>query len=275
MKMDAVHPQYYPAEVNTRQITMNNQLSTQKNQMPCFQADIAPGYFGTDGTERPMAIGQPEEVIYTSPQKYFRGYADFCHHHNSCYGMNNFDPPAVDENFGKFTDSIRSEIGTIPDNDALNAIEADITKFETSVKEALDNFTSGLLNIVQDQTNLINLAYDELKNAISGYFNTDDKSDPVAAIPEAENTSDGVDSATTDPQLFKFDEFEMKLREKFMAALDELFNGLREVMSVQDGFVAQGNGAAFASIAENYDQMMESTNSNKPTSADGTFMTSA
>ena len=274
MKMDAVHPQYYPAEVNTRQITMNNQLSTQENQMPRFQADIAPGYFGTDGTDPPMAIGQPEEVIYTSHQKYFRGYADFCHHHNSCYGMNNFDPPAVDENFGKFTDSIRSEIDTIPDNDTLNAIEADIINFETSVKDALDNFTSGLLNIVQDQTNLINQAYDELKNAISGYFNKDD-SDPVAAIPETENIGEGVDSATTDPQLFKFDEFEIKLREKFMAALDELFSGLKAAMSAQDGFVTQGNGGVFASLAENYDQMMESTNSNKLTSANGTFITSA
>ena len=275
MKMDAVHPQYYPAEVNTRQITMNNQLSTQENQIPRFQADIAPGYFGTDGTEPPMAIGQPEEVIYTPHQKYFRGYADFCHHHHSCYGMNNFDPPAVAENFDKFTDSIRSEIDTIPDNDTLNAIEADIINFETSVKDALDNFTSGLLNIVQDQTKLFNLAYDELKNAISGYFNTDDESDPVAAIPETENIGEGVDLATTDPQLFKFDEFEIKLREKFIAALDELFNGLKEAMSVQDGFVAQGNGAAFASIAENYDQMMESTNSDKQASANGTFMTSA
>ena len=274
MKMDAVHPQYYPAEVNTRQVTMNNQLSTQENQMGCFQANIAPGYFGTDGTEPPMTIGQPEEVIYTSHQKYFRGYADFCHHHNSCYGMNNFDPPAVDESFGKFTDSIRSEIDTIPDNDTLNAIEADILNFETSVKDALDNFTSGLLNIVQDQTNLINQAYDELKHAISGYFNNDD-SDPVAAIPETENISEGVDSATTDPQLFKFDEFEIKLREKFMAALDELFSGLKAAMSAQDGFVTQGNGGVFASLAENYDQMMESTNSNKLTPANGTFITSA
>ena len=274
MKMDAVHPQYYPAEVNTRQITMNNQLPTQENQIPRFQADIAPGYFGTDGTESPMAIGQPEEVIYTSHQKYFRGYADFCHHHNSCYGMNNFDPPAVNENFGKFTHSIRSEIDTIPDNDALNAIEADIINFETSVKDALDNFTSGLLNIVQDQTNLINQAYDELKHAISGYFMKDD-SDPVAAIPEAENIGEGVDSATTDPQLFKFDEFEIKLREKFMAALDELFSGLKAAMSAQDGFVTHGNGGVFASLAENYDQMMESTNSNKLASANGTFITSA
>ena len=274
MKMDAVHPQYYPADVNTRQITMNNQLSTQENQMGCFQADIVPGYFGTDGTEPPMTIGQPKEVIYTSHQKYFRGYADFCHHHNSCYRMNNFDPPAVDENFGKFTDSIRSEIDTIPDKDTLDAIEADIINFETSVKDALDNFTSGLLNIVQDQTNLINQAYDELKHAISGYFNNDD-SDPVAAIPETENIGEGVDSATTDPQLFKFDEFEIKLREKFMAALDELFNGLKRAMSAQDGFVTQGNGGVFASLAENYDQMMESTNSNKLTPANGTFITSA
>ncbi len=275
MKMDAVHPQYYPAEVNAGQRTMNNQLSTQKNQMRCFQTDIAQGYIGTDETDPPMATGQPEEVIWTSHQRDFRGYADFCHHHHSCCGMNNFDPPAVEENFGKFAGSIRSEIDTIPDNDTLNALEADIINFETSVKEAMDNFTSGLLNIVQDQTKLFNLAYDELKNAISGYFNTDDESDPVAAIPETENIGEGVDSATTDPQLFKFDEFEMKLREKFIAALDELFNGLREVMYVQDGFVAQGNGAAFASIAENYDQMMESTNSNKLGSANGTFMTSA
>ncbi len=88
-------------------------------------------------------------------------------------------------------DSIRSEIDTIPDNDTLNALEADIINFETSVKAAMHNFTSGLLNIVQD------------------------------------------------------------------------------------GFVAQGNGAVFASIAENYDQMMESTNSNKQRSANETFVTSA
>ena len=67
----------------------------------------------------------------------------------------------------------------------------------------------------------------------------------------------------------------MKLREKFITVLDELFNGLRQAMSVQDGFDAQGNGSAFASIAENYDQMMASTNSNNLRPEHETFMTSA
>ena len=274
MKMDAVHPQYYPTEVHARQRTMSDQPSTQKNQMCRFETEIARENFSFNGAETAMPEGQPEEVICTFHQRDFRAYADFCHQQNSCYGMNNFDPLTVEENFGQFADSIRSEINTIPDNDTLNAVETDIKNFETSVKEALENFTNGLLNIVQDQSKLFSLAYDELINAISGYFNNDD-SNPVAEITTTENSGDGVDVATTDPQLFKFDEFEMTLREKFIAALDELFNGLRQAISVQDGFDAQGNGAAFASVAENYDQMMESTNSNNLRPKHETFITSA
>ena len=70
----------------------------------------------------------------------------------------------------------------------------------------MENFTNGLLNIVQDQSKLFSLTYDELINAISGYFYNDD-SNPVAEITAPENSGDGVDVATTDPQLFKFDEF--------------------------------------------------------------------
>jgi len=49
---------------------------------------------------------------------------------------------------------------------------------------------------------------------------------------------------------------------KFIATLDELLKGIRETTYVQDNFVTKGNGAAYASLSKNYDQMMASTISN-------------
>jgi hypothetical protein len=275
MKMNAVHSQVcYPLEVNARQRTINNQRSTQKNQMCCFETEIAPGNFSANGTETPMATGQPEEVFCTFHERHFRGFEDMHHHNNSFAIMNNFDPPAVEEIVGKVADSIRSELDTIPDNNTLNTIEANIRNFETTVKEALDNFTKGLLNLVQDQTKLFDPASDELTNANSGFINNDD-SNPEAEIPDSENTGDVADTATTSPQPFKFDEFEMKLKEKFFVAWDELIKGLREARDVRDNFVAKGNGAAYASFSGNYEQLMESAISNNHSSEHETFTTSA
>ena len=60
MKMDAVHsPACYPREVNSRQRAINNHPGTRENHVRCF------GNFGANGTETPMATGQPEEVIFT------------------------------------------------------------------------------------------------------------------------------------------------------------------------------------------------------------------
>lgn len=262
MKMEAAYSQIlYPTEVNARQRSINHQRSAQENQMCCFDTLLDSGDFRTNGGEKPMAAGQPEEVICNFHERDFMGFANICHRHNSFDVMNYVDPAAVKENFSNFTNSVKSEIDTIPGDDALNAIETDIRNFETSVKETLDNFTNELLNFVQDQTKLFNIAYDKLINAISGYVNSYD-SDPEAELPDIDNTGDVADSATADSRSFKFEEFEIKFREKFIAALDELLNELKEATYVQDNFIAKGIGTAYENYSGNYDQMMESNNSN-------------
>ncbi len=232
--------------------------------------------------------------------------------------MNYVDPAAVDEHFGNFADSIRTEIGTIPDNEILNTIEADIRAFESSVKEALDNFANDLLNLFQDQTQLFTMAFDGLINAISGQFNNDgsipgaevpdddgtpaaevpdgdgisvakapgddsiptaqvpdDNSTAVGEIPDTGNVGDVDDSGAIGIEPFNYDEFEMNLREKFIAALDELLKRFREAASVQADFFANENGTAIGRIAENYEQMMASTDSNNQVSENRTVTTSA
>jgi len=306
MRMDAVPSQvYYPPEVNAGQGAINNQLSTSKNQMCCFGAEMASGNFADIETGTPMATGQPEEFCCSPNERYLRGFSDI--QPNSFNVMNSIDQAAVDQNFDEFSGAIRAEIDTIPDNETLNAIEADVRTFETSVKEALDSFANDLLSLVQEQTNLFTMAFEGLISAISGHFNSDDSlpavevpdddvtsvaevpdgdgisvaevpdddSNPVAEVSDSENAGVVADSATTEPQPFNFDEFEMNLREKFTAALDELLKRFREATSVQADFVAITNGAAFASITENYDQIMESTHSNNQESENGTFTTSA
>ena len=317
MRMDAVPSQvYYPPEVNAGQGGINNQLSTSKNQICCFGAEMASGNFADIEPGTPMATGQPEEICCSSHERYLRGFSDI--QPNSFNVMNSIDQAAVDENFDEFSGAIRAEIDTIPDNETLNAIEADVRTFETSVKEALDSFANDLLSLVQEQTNLFTMAFEGLISAISGHFNSDDSlpavevpdddgtpaaevpdgdgisvaevpgddsipaaevpdddSNPVAEVSDYEIAGVVADSATTGPQPFNFDEFEMNLREKFTAALDELLKRFREATSVQADFVAKTNGGAFASITENYDQIMESTHSNNQESENGTFTTSA
>ena len=306
MRMDAVRSQvYYPPEVNAGQGAINNQLSTSKNQMCCFGAEMASGNFADIETGTPMATGQSEEFCCSPNERYLRGFSDI--QPNSFNLMNSIDQATVDQNFYEFSGAIRTEIGTIPDNETLNAIEADVRTFETSVKEALDSFANDLLSLFQEQTNLFTMAFEGLISAISGHFNSDDSlpavevpdddgtpaaevadgggisvaeipdddSNPVAEVSDSGIAGVVADSATTGPQPFNFDEFEMNLREKFTAALDELLKRFREAMSVQADFVAKTNGAAFASITENYDQIMESTHSNNQESENGTFTTSA
>jgi hypothetical protein len=295
MKMDAVPSQvYYPSEVNAGQRAITNQLSTPKIQTCCFEAEMASGNFVDNETGTPMATRQPEEFCCSPNERYLRGFSDI--QPNSFNVMNSIDQATVDQNFDEFSGAIRTEIGTIPDNETLNAIEADVRTFETSVKEALDSFANELLSLVQEQTNLFTMAFEGLISAISGHFNSDDSlpavevpddgstpvaeipdddSNPVAEVSDSENAGVVADSATTGPQPFNFDEFEMNLREKFTAALDELLKRFREATSVQADFVAITNGGAFASITENYDQIMESTHSNNQESENGTFTTSA
>ena len=306
MKMDAVPSQvYYPSEVNAGQRAINNQLSTPKIQMCCFEAEMPSGNFADIETGTPMATGQPEEFCCSPNERYLRGFSDI--QPNSFNLMNSIDQATVDQNFYEFSGAIRTEIGTIPDNETLNAIEADVRTFETSVKEALDSFANELLSLVQEQTNLFTMAFEGLISAISGHFNSDDSlpavevpdddgtpaaevadgggisvaeipdddSNPVAEVSDSGIAGVVADSATTGPQPFNFDEFEMNLREKFTAALDELLKRFREATSVQADFVAKTNGAAFASITENYDQIMESTHSNNQVSEGGAFITSA
>ena len=56
MKMDAVHSQvYYPPEVNAGQRAINNQLSTPKIQMCCFEAEMPSGNFVDNETGTSMA----------------------------------------------------------------------------------------------------------------------------------------------------------------------------------------------------------------------------
>ncbi len=306
MRMDAVPSQvYYPPEVKAGQGAINNQLSTSKNQICCFGGEMASGNFADIETGTPMATRQPEEFCCSSHERYLRGFSNI--QPNSFNVMNSIDQAAVDQNFDEFSGAIRAEIGTIPDNETLNAIEADVRTFETSVKEALDSFANDLLSLVQEQTNLFTMAFEGLISAIGGHFNSDDSlpavevpdddGTPAAEVPDggaisvakvpdddsnsvAEVSDSGIggvvaDSTTTGPQPFNFDEFEMNLREKFTAALDELLKRFREATSVQADFVATTNGGAFTSITENYDQIMENTHSNNQESENGTFMTSA
>ncbi len=306
MKMDAVAMQAYrPLDLYPRQGAINNQQSTPTNQMCCFEAEMASGNFTVDETETPAATGQPEEFFCSCCQAHLSGFSDI--QQNSFAAMNYVDPAAVDENFGEFANSIRTEIGTIPDNETLNAIEADVRTFETSVKEALDSFANDLLSLVQEQTNLFTMAFEGLISAIGGHFNSDDSlpavevpdddGTPAAEVPDggaisvakvpdddsnsvAEVSDSGIggvvaDSTTTGPQPFNFDEFEMNLREKFTAALDELLKRFREAASVQADFFANENGTAIGRIAENYDQMMASTDLKNQVSENKTITTSA
>jgi hypothetical protein len=292
MKMDAVPMQAYrPLDLYPRQGAINNQQSTPTNQMCRFEAEMASGNFTVDETETPAATGQPEEFFCSCCQAHLSGFSDI--QQNSFAAMNYVDPAAVDENFGEFANSIRTEIGTIPDNEILNTIESDIRAFEASVKEALDNFANDLLSLVQDQTNLFSMAFEGLINAISGQFNSDDSlpavevaedgtksvaevldkdGNPVTAIPDNGEVDDSV---ATGPEPFNYDKFEMNLREKFIAALDELLKRFREAASVQADFFANENGTAIGRIAENYDQMMANTDLNNQVSENKTITTSA
>ena len=306
MKMDAVPMQAYrPLDLYPGQGAINNQQSTPTNQMCCFETEMASGNFAAVETETPAATGQPEEFFCSCYQGHLRGFSDI--QQNSFAAMNYVDPAAVDEHFGNFADSIRTEIGTIPDNEILNTIEADIRAFESSVKEALDNFANDLLNLFQDQTQLFTMAFDGLINAISGQFNNDgsitgaevpdgdgisvakapgddsiptaqvpdDNSTAVGEIPDTGNVGDVDDSGAIGIEPFNYDEFEMNLREKFIAALDELLKRFREAASVQADFFANENGTAIGRIAENYEQMMASTDSNNQVSENRTVTTSA
>ena len=122
--------------------------------------------FAANGGEKPMATGQTEEAFCTFSESHLMGFADMPHRQYAFDGINNFNLPTVEEKIAKFADPIRSEIDTFPYNDSLNTIEVDIRNFETSAKEALDDFTDGLLNLVHDHMELVNLACDELINAI-------------------------------------------------------------------------------------------------------------
>ncbi len=124
------------------------------------------GNFGANGFGTTMTVGQTDEALCTFSERHLMGFEDMPHRQYAFDGMNNINPPTIEENFAKFADSIRSEIDTTLYSDSLNTIEGDIRNFETSAKEALDDFTDGLLNLVQDQMELINLAYDELITAI-------------------------------------------------------------------------------------------------------------
>ena len=340
MKITAFESQvYYPLEVSAERRASNNQLSTQNNQIGCFETEMVSGNFSANGVRTTMTVGQTDEALCTFSERHLMGFTNMPHRQYAFDGMNNFNLPTVEEKTAKFAEPIRTEIGTIPDNDSLNTVEVDIRNFETSAKEALDDFTDGLLNLVhdqmefinlacdelinaisgnfnksdsntiaeipdiantgdltdpvvpapqafnfdkierllnliQDQAKLINLAYDELITAISGNFNNDE-SNTVAEIPDIENPGDSANPTATASQLFNFDEFEMKLREKFIAALDELLKGIKETIYVQNNLVAKGNGAACASLSKNYDQMMESIVSNNHGSVRETFKTLA
>lgn len=275
MKMDALNSQIcYPLGVNSGLRATNSQPSIQKNQIGRFETEIATRNLDATGNETPLATGQPEEIICTFHERYLRGFADFHHGHHSADQMNNFNPPTIGENFGKFADSIRSGMDTIPDSDTRTAIEGDITNFETSVKETLDNFKNEFMNLVQDQTELLNGAFEQLINAISGYFENDGV-DPATETAGDENILDSTDLTATDPQKFKFEEFEINLREKFIAELDEFLKKLKETAWVQEDFAAKANGATYQNFPENYEQMMAITNSNNHGSGHETFTTLA
>jgi len=275
MKMDAFNSQIcYPLGPNSDLRATNSQLSTQNNQIGGFETEIATSSLDATGNETPLETGQPEEIICTFHERHCRGFADFHHGHHSVDLMNNFNPPPVGENVDKFADSIRSGIDTIPDSDTRTAIEGEITNFETSVKETLENFTNEFRNLIQDQTELFNTAFEQLINAISGYFENDGV-DPSTETAGNENIVDSTDLTATDPQTFKFEEFEINLRDKFIAALDEFLKNLKETAWVQEDFAAKANGAAYPSYSENYEQMMAITNSNNHGSGHETFMTLA
>ena len=275
MKMDALNSQIcYPLGVNSGLRATNSQLSTQKNQIGGFETEIATSNWDGTRNETPPATGQPEEIICTFHERHRRGFADFHHGHHSVDLMNSFNPPIFEENFGKFADSIRSGIDTIPDSGARTAIEGEITNFETSIKETLDNFTNEFRSLVQDQAELFNGAFEQLINAISGYFNNDGV-DPTVETADNEDIVDSTDLTATDPQTFKFEEFEINLREKFIAALDEFLKKLKETAWGQEDFAAQANGAAYPSYSENYEQIMAITNSYNHGSGNETFTTLA
>ncbi len=272
MKMDAAYSlNYYPTDVNVKPYAMNYQQSSQENQMCCFETMIPSGNFSAIEKEDPMSTGQPQDVVCCLHERDFMDIANICNRHNLFNAMNNTDSAAVDENLSGFTESVKSEIDTIPVDNPLSTFETDIRNFEHSVKEALDSFTNELLNIVQDQTKLFDTAYNELINAISGYFKGDDI-DPVAEeLPGIKNTGDVAESPTTNSQAFKFEEFEITFREKFMAALDELLNGLKKNMHVYDDFDDEGVAKGYPSYSGNYAHMQEVTNPDNHGSDHETF----
>jgi hypothetical protein len=275
MKMTALQSQvYYPLDVNAERRTSNNQLSTQQHQMCCFETEMVSDNIGANGVGTTTTTGQTEEAFCTFSQRHLMRFEHMPHRQRAFDGRNNTNPPTVEKNLAELADSIRSELDTIPYYDSLNIDEGDVRNFETSAKEALDDFKDGLLNLVQDQMELISLAYNELLTAISGNINNGDNNS-IAEIPEIENDDDGAAPATTDPQPFNFDALEMKLREKFTALLDELLKELKETTYVQNNFLTKGNGEAYRSFSGNYEQMMASTISSDHGSERETFKTLA
>jgi hypothetical protein len=97
----------------------------------------------------------------------------------------------------------------------------------------------------------------------------------IAEIPNIENLGDGVEPATTDPQPFNFDAFEIKSLEKFTALLDEVLNELKETTYVQGNFLSNATGVTYTSSFGIYDQMMASTISNNHNSERLKFKTLA
>jgi hypothetical protein len=275
MKMDALPSQvYYTHEANAGQRTLNAQLSTQQNRLPCFEAEIASQNFAANLDETTAATGQPEDITYTFLERPCRCFSGLRHHDISFDAAHDSNPMTAEENFNIFADSIRSEMDTIPNVNTPSEIQASITNFETTIKETLDNFKSDLLNLVQEQTELFNRAFDQLMTSISANFSDDD------AVPAAETTeidaivdNDGVTKEA--PQPFKFEEFEMKLREKFAAALDEFFKRLEETAWVRENFNTQPGGVAYPNFNTNYDQIMAGTGPKSNGSEQGAFMTSA
>lgn len=229
--------------------------------MCCFQNELVSDNFGANGVGTTTTTGQTEAAFCTFSQRHLMGFEDMPHRQHSLDGMNNANSPTVEKKLAEMADSIRSEFDTFLNDDSLKMIEGDIRNFETSAKEALDDLKVGLLNLVQDQMEVVKLAYDELITAINRNINNGDNNS-IAEIPDIENLGDGAEPAATDPQSLNFDAFEMKLREKFTVLLDELLKELKETTYVQSNFLSNGNGAAYTSSSESYDQMMASTISN-------------
>jgi hypothetical protein len=270
MKIDAAYAQiYYPAEVRAGQRSMSYQRPSQENQICCFEM-IDSGNFSAIGNEKPMAIGQPQDVGYCYHDRHFMDFTSTCRRHHSFSAVNNIDSAAVEDSFSSFTGLVKSEIDTIPGSNALSAIETDIRNFEISVKAALDNFTDDLMTLVQNQTELFDQAYTELVSAISGYFDRHG-SDSASELSDIENTGDAGESATTNARSFNFEEFEIKFRETFMTALDELLKSLKEATYIRNDAVAEGSGQGHVGNSGNYAQLMESTHSSNDESDHGTF----